>query len=414
MGLKQRSRLDIFTVKTQRQNSTVRSTVTDPTGSGIGHSAFETSSGCDCRAFKFSEPIKTFSYLGHSPSIANCSRQPDTIIEGKAARHWSIILSHPVYEQLEYYAAMTEPWPLRIVTEVGTQDFPSFTGRAAPLATFAPQLCCRASEPGRASPPLPVATPHKPPSPAPLVHLVAMPPPSPTSGLRVEAFNITTQRTPGVPVPAWLATIPFPQGHVHALPPTPSGCDGREKPSVIGRSCAWMVNGGPFTFLGGKCLGGLVSDGKIVAPLGASDAVRWAVTANGSHVLGPLSDADVTRLRVTQLLSGFLHGGFLVESHKPTTYPRNALIAPRTAVGVDDHGGLLILTVDGSEGHVGLNLTETAAAMAAAGALHAVNLDGGGSTSASSFGEVVDQPTCDDQMGHICERKVASTLCVKN
>lgn len=253
-------------------------------------------------------------------------------------------------------------------------------------------------------------------SPSPLslpIVFVPMPPPNVSSGLHVTAFNLTTPRTPGVPVPAWLAHVPAPHGQLHALPPSPAGCVSREKPSVVGEACAWAVNGGPFTFHGGHCVGGLVSDGKIVASLGTSDAVRWGVTSDGSHVFGPLTDAHVSSFGIIQLLSGFAESGYLVTDRAPTVYPTSALIAPRTAIGVDQDGGLLILTVDGSEGHVGLNLTELAAAMAGLGARYALNLDGGGSTSASAYGRVQDQPTCDDHMGHICERPVASVLCVK-
>lgn len=68
---------------------------------------------------------------------------------------------------------------------------------------------------------------------------------------------------------------------------------------------------------------------------------------------------------------------------------------PRTMVGIDAEGRLLLVTVDGREpGYsAGLGFTEEAQLMHALGAVEALNLDGGGSTTMAIRGQVVNAPS---------------------
>ncbi|RJK94797.1 phosphodiester glycosidase family protein [Vallicoccus soli] len=67
---------------------------------------------------------------------------------------------------------------------------------------------------------------------------------------------------------------------------------------------------------------------------------------------------------------------------------------PRTFAGVDRQGRTVLVTADGrSTGSLGLSLTETARVARALGLVDAVNLDGGGSTTAVVRGEVVNRPS---------------------
>ena len=68
---------------------------------------------------------------------------------------------------------------------------------------------------------------------------------------------------------------------------------------------------------------------------------------------------------------------------------------PRTMAGTTGNGDVLLVAVDGHEqGHsVGLSFPEEAALMRALGATQAVNLDGGGSTTLVSGGQVVNVPS---------------------
>lgn len=69
--------------------------------------------------------------------------------------------------------------------------------------------------------------------------------------------------------------------------------------------------------------------------------------------------------------------------------------APRTAVGVTPTGELLLVTVDGrdSKHSIGLTLTELASLMQELGAQDALNLDGGGSTTAYLEGLTLNRPS---------------------
>lgn len=83
--------------------------------------------------------------------------------------------------------------------------------------------------------------------------------------------------------------------------------------------------------------------------------------------------------------------------------------APRTALAVDAKGDLLLATVDGRKpGYsAGMTLRELARTLDELGALEAINLDGGGSTTMAIKGQVVNQPS-DGR-----ERWVSNALIVK-
>lgn len=67
---------------------------------------------------------------------------------------------------------------------------------------------------------------------------------------------------------------------------------------------------------------------------------------------------------------------------------------PRTAAGVDAHGDLWLVSVDGQLSEsVGATLEEMAAIMLRLGCRDAINLDGGGSTTMNAFGVTVSRPS---------------------
>ncbi|NLH76279.1 MAG: phosphodiester glycosidase family protein, partial [Acidobacteria bacterium] len=67
----------------------------------------------------------------------------------------------------------------------------------------------------------------------------------------------------------------------------------------------------------------------------------------------------------------------------------------RTAVGVRADGRLLLVTVDGRqpEHSVGMSIAELAALIGELGAVEALNMDGGGSTTMVVGGRVVNGPS---------------------
>lgn len=81
--------------------------------------------------------------------------------------------------------------------------------------------------------------------------------------------------------------------------------------------------------------------------------------------------------------------------------------APRTAVGVDKNGHILLVVVDGRQNHsIGMTLKEMASFMQELGAVNAMNFDGGGSSEMVVSGDVVNIPS-DGR-----ERRVGDALAV--
>lgn len=88
--------------------------------------------------------------------------------------------------------------------------------------------------------------------------------------------------------------------------------------------------------------------------------------------------------------------------------------APRTAIAVRQDGTLLLLVVDGIEvTNQGPDLYEMAELLVAVGAYEAMNLDGGGSTTAVYHNQVFNVPTCQDTPTPICQRNVTTITCIK-
>jgi N-acetylglucosamine-1-phosphodiester alpha-N-acetylglucosaminidase len=243
------------------------------------------------------------------------------------------------------------------------------------------------------------------------------PPRSDEPGLGVEHLILTTpqQRM----VRAVLATVSSPVGFVHVFPSSPEGCTSRVKTSeiAVARGCLYAVNGGSFDMSTGACNGNLISNGTVFQTDDENAYGSWGLTRDGQWAFGDIGSEIVTNADVVELVSGFVNlstPNLLVVDGigVPSTH---ALVAARTAVGVDRAGRLMLLTVDGLEDsstYRGMNLTELGVAFAALGAVTALNLDGGGSTVAWMNGSFVDRPTCEDTVFPECERAVASIVCV--
>jgi len=83
-------------------------------------------------------------------------------------------------------------------------------------------------------------------------------------------------------------------------------------------------------------------------------------------------------------------------------------IHPRTAAGLGADGELYLLVVDGRQRMSrGVSLSELAAIMKSIGAVDAINLDGGGSSTMTLNGELLNRPT-----GGIFQREIVSALAI--
>ena len=205
--------------------------------------------------------------------------------------------------------------------------------------------------------------------------------------------------------------------HFKALPPrggSPCGKRVRTSVTAAARGCKWATNASPFNMSSGDCDCGIaISDGTAFGT-GGWDSVQFGVTANGSWVIGTINQSVAARLNVTNSLNGF---GWLVRDGAVAVQP-DTNVAPRTTVGVTSAGRLLSLEVDGCEPQVGClwklgkTLYEMAELLVARGALHAINLDGGGSSTAVEQGQVINHPTDRDRWLLRDERAVTTVACV--
>ena len=218
-------------------------------------------------------------------------------------------------------------------------------------------------------------------------------------------------------IKAVLTKVNKPVGFVHTMPATAeNGCTVHLPTSEIAESygCKFAINGGPFDMSeGGGCVGSLISDGVILQVNDTGGFASWGMTKDGRYVFGTQINSSIVEAEgVVELISGFI-GPLLVEDGK-AVHSDAKLIAQRTAIGIDAQGALLFLTIDGAEGRDrGMNISELADAFVELGAVQALNLDGGGSTTAWMDGKgYIDRPTCNDYLVPECERDVADIICV--
>ena len=186
-------------------------------------------------------------------------------------------------------------------------------------------------------------------------------------------------------------------------------------------NCSYATNAGPFkSLVKGGCTGAVIVDKTVIASDFSVSNAMFALTAAGEWILGSVdNETHAVAMGVTQLVTGF---NWLVYDKQATVSTAGGELAPRTAVGVDAQGRLMLLEVDGCEKcstGKGMTMKQLADFMAspAVGAVHAVNLDGGGSSTfvrkdaATGKEVVVNWPTCVD-INFKCERSVATIMCV--
>ena len=191
--------------------------------------------------------------------------------------------------------------------------------------------------------------------------------------------------------------------------------------SARGAGCVFATNGGFFDFPPhAACEGNLVLGGGIVQYLSPD---RVNVALNASHALVGYSTVTTVGAVAApaSLVSGFgwlVRGGASYVTSSREYGPKSNFFtewAPRTGAGWRADGAGLLLTVDGIEGTsaaAGADLFEFADLLIELGAHTAMNLDGGGSTTASLNGKTYNAPHCADTY-EVCERNVTSITCVK-
>ena len=204
--------------------------------------------------------------------------------------------------------------------------------------------------------------------------------------------------------------------------PDDDGCANHQYPSITAaqHDCQYAVNAGFFTFPpNATCEGNLIINGTTQQYLSNATTNFGVSSASKSSVFGYVTQANASAYKFDFLVSG---NGWLVRSGQNYVNqsreldPGSGFVtekAPRTAVYATRDGTVIMLTVDGIETeNVGADLYEFADLLIESGAYHAVNLDGGGSTTAVFQGQVYNQPHCSD-VETVCERNVTSIICAR-
>ena len=234
------------------------------------------------------------------------------------------------------------------------------------------------------------------------------------------AGNVPGKPAPASGVDGYLAVVTNGAPHLRAFGPLGGHpCGKRVKTSVTARAhgCRLATNAAPFNMETGACdCGVYISNGEILGSGGWKPS--FSVTGDGRQwVIGTLNASVAASLNVSQSLTGFgwlvRDGANAIAADKP-----NMEIAPRTAIGISRAGELLLLEVDGCEPqrHCRWEIGKTEHAMAELllqhGAYHAINLDGGGSSSFVVNGTVRNHPTDLDLWLLKRERAVTVISCV--
>ena len=179
------------------------------------------------------------------------------------------------------------------------------------------------------------------------------------------------------------------------------------------------VNGGAFvdqsstsqwTGNGGIPSGIVMSGGEVVHnDLGEGNKTELlAIDKQGVMIVGKYSIDDLKERKIQEALS---FGPTLVVNGKMTPMSGDGGwgIAPRTAIGRRQDGAIILLVIDGrGVGSLGATLKETQEIMYQLGAVNAMNLDGGKSTTLYYDGEVRNTPS--NSMG---ERAIPTAIIVK-
>lgn len=191
------------------------------------------------------------------------------------------------------------------------------------------------------------------------------------------------------------------------------------------KECILATNAGLFNTENGQCYGNIVSDGRLVQDTEGIQNAHFGITKTGELFFGYLSEIDLVKDDFLQLVGGViwvLKDGeeYVDESiasecrdteETGTLQKFASVMSARTLVGHDDQGRVMVLQIEGKTGRFGANLYEAADILKELGAINAINLDGGGSSTLVINNTLVNHPS--DKCGkYTCARKISTILCV--
>ncbi len=150
--------------------------------------------------------------------------------------------------------------------------------------------------------------------------------------------------------------------------------------SQEGHMVVAAVNGDFYNMANGEPFGIVFKDGREVKPGMFSDWRFFAITKDRKAVIGDVNYYNKIKSNIKEALGG---QAILVKGGKPFETPQfNTGRQPRTAVGIKADGDVFFLTVDGRQEPYssGISSEEITQMMIDLGAVTALGLDGGGST----------------------------------
>lgn len=164
------------------------------------------------------------------------------------------------------------------------------------------------------------------------------------------------------------------------------------------------MNGGYYEDTAGNGTGAtptgfVISDGKIVYP--TKDKSKWdekkddvmSIDADGNLSVGKKYSPN--ELIKNNVKNAFVTGPYIIKDGKDNIQDDGMDgFSPRTVIGQAEDKSIIFLTVDGRQGlKIGADLKDVQRIMRSFGAVNAVCLDGGGSTTMYYNGEVVNNPS---------------------
>lgn len=225
-----------------------------------------------------------------------------------------------------------------------------------------------------------------------------------------------------------------PVNHFSVVEPY-GGCRTHSRATVLTSSkenlCRGATNAGFFDISGtdtdGACLGHVISNGNVVQ-LGSKLNANFGLLKDGNFILGypnPNRTSNYPTLHdYKELVTGvgwlvYNRKSFIRESARIENISNQfvEMLSARIGIGHDEHGNLIIVSIDGKSGVWGINLLQLADYMISLGAVNAINLDGGGSVTNVERDVLVNYPTdrCPASLSRFtCPRRVSTITCFKD
>jgi exopolysaccharide biosynthesis protein len=221
-------------------------------------------------------------------------------------------------------------------------------------------------------------------------------------------IQVFQSQMPEIPLKAWLIRIQNPAKLKVLLS---DDADGKESVADFGKSACVAVNGGYFNMRANPAfhVGLVISEGKMLSPP-SPEAPRSAFCiASGKAKIVAESEAQSCQEALgagpSIMQNGIIQPQIEAEGFSTTSIPAQH---PRTAVGITQKNEVLFLIVDGRQPEsAGVLLWQEAAMLRDLGATNALNLDGGGSSSAVVLGNLLNKP-----VGNTFLREIVSAIVV--